>query len=343
MLKPHLPKLPIQLPIPKRSIPWQLLACQLGLALPATLLTVACSNLPTDAARFNVESWLKPDVIAQAQSPQPPDWATVEQEILAEQNRVRQNPQSYIPILEAYLASMNEEGNIPNGCGSRCTLLTNEGQSAVEEAIAFLRNQPAVNPLTFSAEISQVAKAHAQDQRDGTIGHTGSDGRSPADRLSGIENFGTGENIAYGPTTAQSVIMNLIVDDGVADRGHRTAIFSPNWTESGVGCGAHASIRTVCVINYIKAPRATAAGSQLTVIHNGTVELRSLKVAGVDILGGSLAPGQSRNIVLSETQACEVTLTIELGDNYLPLDWKELYLCDSEMTIDSQNRFKLQY
>jgi uncharacterized protein YkwD len=338
----QLPKLPIlKWPLSPRLAPR--LARQWGLALPVLLLTVACSDANT--ARFKVDSWLSAGPLAQAVQGQPQqvDWAAVEQGILAEQNRLRQNPQSYVPILEEHLASMDAEGNIANGCGPRCTLVSQEGRPAVEEAIAFLRNQPAVEPLTASAEISQVAKAHAQDQSDGTIGHTGSDGRTPAERLSSIENLGTGENIAYGPTTAESVIMSLIIDDGVPDRGHRKTIFSTDWTNSGVGCGPHAEIGSVCVINYVKAPKASAGGSQFQVTHNGTVDLLSLKVGGVDILGGPLAPGRSRSIALSDAQACEATLTLELGGNYQPLNWENLYLCDAEMTIDGQNRFQLQY
>ncbi len=312
-------------------------------------MTVACSSLPSHLTENISESAapfmapLTSVTTAQARTPASPDWPAVEQAILAEQNRVRQNPQSYLPILEQYLASMNADGNIPNGCGRNCTLLTNEGKSAVEEAIAFLRTQAPLPALTYSLEVAQVAKGHAQDQRDGSVGHNGSDGRSPAERLSSIENFGTGENIAYGPTTAQSVVMNLIVDDGVADRGHRTTIFSPNWTATGAGCGEHETIRTVCVINYVKAPKATASGSRFAVTNNGTVELLSLMSGGVELLDRSLSPGQSQEIALGESLACETTLTIQLGGNYQPLDWEGLYLCDSKMTIDGENKFKVQY
>lgn len=269
-----------------------------------------------------------------------PDWPALEQAILAEQNRVRQNPQSYLPILEAHLASMNGEGNIPNGCGRNCTLLTQEGQAAVEEAIAYLRNQPSVPALSPSGGIAQAAKAHAQDQQGGQIGHDGSDGSSPTDRIerSGVENVGTGENIAYGPTTAQSVIMNLIIDDGVPDRGHRTSLFSPDWTLTGVGCGPHASIRTVCVIDY-----AIGIEYALNVVNDGTVEVLSLNAHGQDILGGPLAIGESRTVALDPSQGCQADLTIGLGGNYADLDWPGLTLCNGTMTLGADDRFTLKY
>lgn len=181
-----------------------------------------------------------------------PNWSTVEQNLIAEHSRVRQNPQSYLPILESHLASMDAQGNIPGGCGQNCTLLTQEGRSAVEEAIDFLRNQSPVGPVSASSNIARAAKAHATDQVNGAVGHNSSDGSSFSERLDsfGIKRAGVGENIAYGPKTARAVIMNLIIDDGVANRGHRTNIFAPDWAVAGAGCGPHATFRTVCVINY---------------------------------------------------------------------------------------------
>ncbi len=317
-------------------------AWKIGLALPAALLAVACSHFPQspNAAAFPFSL----STTAQAQATIQSSWATVEQNLIAEHSRVRQNPQSYIPILAAYLASMNAQGNIPNGCGRNCTLLTNEGKPAVEEAIQFLRNQPAVGALTLSAGAAQAAKAHAQDQSDGTIGHTGSDGSRPYERLArfGVENSGSGENIAYGPATAQQVMLNLIVDDGVPDRGHRTNIFSPDWSMAGAGCGPHEGYGSVCVIEYAKAARgASAADQQFKVVNNGTVDLLSLKVAGVDILKGTLAKGLSLNIPLSN--GCKVDLIIQLSGNYRPLAWNDLDLCAATLTIDGQNSFKVQY
>ena len=182
-----------------------------------------------------------------------PDWSMIEENIILEHSRVRQNPQSYIPILENYLASMDAQGNIPGGCGQNCTLLTHEGQPAVEEAIEFLRVQPPVGPLSKSNSIDRVAKAHAADQVDGAVGHNSSDGSNFSDRLDkfGIQSSGAGENITYGLTTALDVVMNLIIDDGVANRGHRTNIFADGWTIAGAGCGPHAIYRSVCVINYV--------------------------------------------------------------------------------------------
>lgn len=269
----------------------------------------------------------------------PSDWSAVEREIIAEHSRVRQNPQSYIPILEAYLASMDRDGDIPGGCGANCTLVTNEGQAAVEEAIAFLQTQPPVGPVEYSGEIANVAKSHAQAQRNGAIGHVDAQGNRSTQRLSmaGIEFSSVGENIDYGSTSAQEVLVSLIVDDGVADRGHRINIFEPDWTTAGAGCGPHATIRTVCVVNYAKISR------QLSVVNNGSVALASLKVAGVDILGGALAVGETREIVIAEGNSCTVDLTVEMGRGYGSLVWDDLLICGGTMAIDSQNTLRVTY
>lgn len=322
---------------------------KLGLALPVAILTTLGMKTPeTSLSSGNVLSrveFMSVGRPVKAQTTAQPDWSAIEANLLVEHNRIRQNPQSYIPILEAHLARMDAQGNIPNGCGLNCTLVTQEGRAAVQEAINFLQNQSAVGPLSLSEGAAQAAKAHAQDQQGGSTGHTGSDGSRPSERLSrfGVENLGSGENIAYGPDTAEKVMMNLIIDDGVADRGHRTSIFSPNWNMAGVGCGPHATIRSVCVIDYIKAPLVTGGNSQLSIVNNGTVDLLSMKVVDADILGGRLSPGQSRDIALTDAQACDVTLSIQMGGNYRALDWSGINICDAAITINPQNSFTLTY
>ncbi len=319
---------------------------RVGLAAAITLLTAACGSASQETVLLKS---LLPSTLAQARTAQAQagtgqtksqtDWQVIEREIIEEHNRVRQNPQSYIPILEAYLATMDSQGQIPRGCGPNCTLMTEEGRPAVEEAIAFLRDQPPVGPLEFSGAIAQAAKSHAQDQQNGSVGHVGSDGSRAPQRLSkfGIENSSSGENIDYGSTSAQEVMISLIVDDGVADRGHRTIIFAPEWTTAGAGCGPHASIRTVCVVNYAKISR------ELTVVNNGSVDLLSLQVAGVNILEGALPIGTSRTITMPEGQSCDVDLTVQMSSGYAPLIWNDVTLCGATMTIGAEDRLTLSY
>lgn len=78
------------------------------------------------------------------------------------------------------------------------------------------------------------------------MGHAGSDGSNPGSRLNahGDWQMAYSENIDYGPLlTGRDVIIDLLVDDGVPDRGHRHNILirTPmSWASRAArihGCG----------------------------------------------------------------------------------------------------------
>jgi len=232
---------------------------------------------------------------------------------------------------------MNDEGEIVNGCGRHCNIVTREGRAAVQEAIDFLRQQGAIRSLEASTLVAQAAHSHSQDQANGALGHTGSDGSTPGDRIArtGVLHTASGENIAYGSTTGQEVILDLIVDDGVPDRGHRVNIFAPGWTHTGASCGPHEGYGLVCVINYI------TFSPQFTVVHRGTAPLTALALGGQSLLAGPLSPGQTRTLTLTERQ-CTATLTLQL-QGYQSLNWPDLSLCGATLTIDAGNGLELTY
>lgn len=71
------------------------------------------------------------------------------------------------------------------------------------------------------------------------IAHIDSQGRTNADRTEiACLNSPGGENIAYGMLSARAAIVQLIVDDGVPDRGHRTNIFR-HYTQVGIASGKY--------------------------------------------------------------------------------------------------------
>ena len=72
---------------------------------------------------------------------------------------------------------------------------------------------------------------------------------------------GYGENIAYGDyrrAAAADIVRQLIVDDGVPDRGHRLNIFSADYALAGMACGRHPRHHTVCVIDFAGGSAAEA-------------------------------------------------------------------------------------
>jgi uncharacterized protein YkwD len=131
------------------------------------------------------------------------------------------------------------------------------GSGATEEAIAFLERQPPLPPLTHSHDLALAAaeQAAAQGPR-GSTGHAGTDGSSPSERIRrhGVFRSLSAEAISYGYEDAAEVVRQLIVDEGVASRGHRLTIFDPILQIAGAGCGPHARYGYMCVIDFASGP-----------------------------------------------------------------------------------------
>lgn len=184
--------------------------------------------------------------------------SAIELEVIAELNAARTDPSAYAAVLTEYRSLIS--GRILARPG-KIRIQLAEGVKAVDEAIAALRRQAALPPLALSRGLSLAAKDHAADQgRTGATGHTGSD-RSDVDRR--VRRYGSwdrslGENIAYGGETAREIVIQLIVDDGVASRGHRANIYNPAFLVAGIGVGTHPVYGTVCVQDFAGAYRESS-------------------------------------------------------------------------------------
>ncbi len=175
--------------------------------------------------------------------------STFEQRVLDELNLARSDPNGYVDHLSEMRPHFNGKYFERPG---ELVLITQEGIAALEEAIGFLRASQPVPALRPSRGMSLAAQMHARAQQSGAVGHSGNDGSQPSDRLNrfGTWQGGIAENIAYGGKTARGVVIQLIIDDGVPDRGHRINLFNPAYRVVGIGCGGHARFRDVCVINF---------------------------------------------------------------------------------------------
>ena len=169
--------------------------------------------------------------------------------LLAELNAARSDPASYARGLRQYRTYFH--ANLLRYPGLNLDIETEEGIGVVDETIAYLARQPALDPVQPSAVLRTAAAEHLADQQhSGAVGHAGSDGSSPGLRVRRLGGGGyVAEVISYGSIDAVDAMRQLIVDDGVADRGHRSIIYSAELRYAGAICGPHPVYRTMCVID----------------------------------------------------------------------------------------------
>ncbi|HXH32128.1 MAG TPA: CAP domain-containing protein [Bacteriovoracaceae bacterium] len=180
-----------------------------------------------------------------------PKLSEFEQTYFEELNTARTNPKLYASYIREFLERFKDDGMHFNEDG--ILYRTNEGTAAVTEAIDFLEIQaPLKIKLTLSQGLTSAARDHVEDQGPkGQVGHYSSDGSDPMTRAKKYGNWlhAFGENISYTSQSARGHIIGLIVDDGVANRGHRTSLYNPAFKKAGVSCGPHKIYKRLCVLD----------------------------------------------------------------------------------------------
>jgi uncharacterized protein YkwD len=179
------------------------------------------------------------------------DLEKLKKEVINETNRIRSNPKSYIPILETYIKYF--DGNILEKPDTDTGIETQEGAFAYQEAINFLKSQKPIEPLIYDEEVSK-----ASQELSDLMGKTGNTGENAEDnnieeRISKYVDWDVAisENIDFGGFTGEDVIINLLVDDGVEDRSHRSNLFNTKIKYFGVGTSFHKEYEICTVIDYI--------------------------------------------------------------------------------------------
>ena len=176
----------------------------------------------------------------------------LEKEIFEEMNLARTEPQKYAAFIEEY--KKYYDGNRLTIPGRKKAIVTNDGLTAVDEAVKFLRAQQPLPAFEVSKGICSAAADHAKDlASSGISGHKGSDGSLPNAR---VDRYGRwegaiGETIVYELSPARQIIIALIIDDGVPNRGHRRNIFDPNYKITGISVSDPFSFGQKCVIDYV--------------------------------------------------------------------------------------------
>jgi uncharacterized protein YkwD len=182
----------------------------------------------------------------------------IEKEMIAEINLVRSDPAGYIRYLTYYhdLAKLNLDHfgkgqrsyslsityEKINGVGHKKkvdTVWSNEYEEevlAIESLFRDLRNTLPLSILQPDKGIYEAARKHGldQDRHNWSLGHMGSDGSWPWER---IREYSPGmkdgnENLAgrFPEPTARDIVIQLLIDSGIPEYGHRYNLLDPKWT-----------------------------------------------------------------------------------------------------------------
>ncbi len=182
----------------------------------------------------------------------------IEKEMIAEINLVRRDPAGYIKYLNYYYdlakLNLNHFGNGKrhyslsimyekvNGVGHKKkvdTVWSNEYQEevhAIESLLKDLQNTPPLSILNPDKGIYEAARQHGldQDRHDWSLGHMGSDGSWPWERIRKYSPtmISGNENLAgrFPEPTARDIVIQLLIDSGIPEYGHRYNMLDPKWT-----------------------------------------------------------------------------------------------------------------
>lgn len=174
----------------------------------------------------------------------------IERNFFEEVNRFREDPQSYIPKLEAYLPILKD--NILY-LENQNPIITQEGTSAVEEAIEALRNTEKLPALRSSDSLNQAAKDHTRDiGPKGICSHDGSDGSNISDRVDKYCEWEGAlfENLDFGSRSAHAIILSFLIDDGIKSRQHRHNLLDKNIQYFGISVGHHKEYKTLATVIF---------------------------------------------------------------------------------------------
>ncbi|MCX6248395.1 MAG: hypothetical protein NTW10_11745 [Bacteroidetes bacterium] len=181
-----------------------------------------------------------------------------EREMIAEINLVRSDPPGYAKYLSYYyeMAKLNLEHygkgkksyslsityEKVNGVGHKKkvdTVWTNEYQEevhAIESLLKDLYSTPPLSILQPDNGIYEAARKHGldQDRHNWSLGHMGSDGSWPWERIMKYSPrmVAGNENLAgrFPEPTAREIVIQLLIDAGIPEYGHRYNMLDPKWT-----------------------------------------------------------------------------------------------------------------
>jgi uncharacterized protein YkwD len=122
----------------------------------------------------------------------------------------------------------------------------------VEGLYADLRKTKGLHLLKPLETLHKSAAHHATDMgTKGQLGHDSSDGTTFTMRIHKFHKPVTvSENINYGYSDAVSILMEMLIDEGVTDRTHRHNILGKTFNHIGVSIKPHKMMEFNCVMDF---------------------------------------------------------------------------------------------
>ena len=112
-----------------------------------------------------------------------------------------------------------------------------------------LKKSSGLAPLRIAEDLTSVAQGHAVKM--GESGRTGhQDFNKRFGPLMGHPYNHVGENCSYGYAQAIDIVLSLLIDEGISDKGHRNNILNEGFNSVGVAIRPHKNYRVNCVIDF---------------------------------------------------------------------------------------------
>lgn len=129
-------------------------------------------------------------------------------------------------------------------------LKPNSYTRSLYEELQHVRDLPMLLP---ERDLYKVAREHASwSGKKGYEGHKGFKQRFTPLMKKYVE---VGENIYYGPYTPLEIVIQLLIDEGIEDLGHRKNLLGPKFNSIGVAIKPHKIYEYNCVMGFGQFPR----------------------------------------------------------------------------------------
>jgi uncharacterized protein YkwD len=208
----------------------------IGLVL---VLSLCCSSI--FAQQYPFDKWDQ-STLEKANTAKDVSYMTHdEKQVIFYMNLARINPKLFAETyLQEYRDSVKEDGTLTSSMSSSITSLQKELRS--------IGSTQALHPLK---ELYGSASDHAKKTgRTGEVGHDDYEQRFAAITKK-YNSYATGENCDYGTRDPLAIVLGLLIDDGVANLGHRKNILNTNFTYVGVSIAPHKKYEWDCVIDLL--------------------------------------------------------------------------------------------